>query len=186
VSQRVCIGVIAGAHGTAGAVRVKSFTADPEDVGAYGPVSDEAEERSFTLSVIGRAKGIVVARIEGIGDRGAADALKGMLLYVPRAALPETETDEYYHADLVGLAVELTDGKRLGQVRAMSDFGAGDVMEVEMENGETVILPFNRAAVPEVDLAGGRLVVDPPAGLLDLAPEKRRPRKKRAGGRKED
>lgn len=164
---RICLGVVTGAQGVRGAVRIKPFTARPEDVAGYGPVEDEAGRRSFTLRLVGRAKGVVIGKIAGIEDRDAAAALKGMQLYVARSALPPPEAEEYYHADLLGLAAVLRDGRVLGQVRAVHDFGAGDSLEIAREGAASVLVPFTRAAVPVVDIAGGRVVVDPPAGLLE-------------------
>ncbi|MEE9140737.1 MAG: ribosome maturation factor RimM [Alphaproteobacteria bacterium] len=169
--ERICIGVIVGAHGVQGAVRVRSFTDDPGDVGAYGPVSDESGERTFELEVTGRAKGAVIARIAGVSDRDAAQALAGLELHVPRAALPEPEEDEFYYADLAGLVAELADGTRLGKVAAVYNFGAGDVVEVERDEGGSLMVPFTRAVVPVVDLDAGRMVIDPPAGLIGGAAE---------------
>jgi len=174
-AKRVCVGVIAGAHGVQGAVRVKSFTADPKDVARYGPVEDEKGERRFSLRLAGSAKGVVIARLEGIVDRNQAEALRGMRLYLPRAALPPTADEEYYHADLIGLEAALGDGTPLGQVRAIHDFGAGDTLEIERPAGPPAMVPFTRAIVPVVDLAAGRLVVDPPPGLIDEpVPSRRR------------
>jgi 16S rRNA processing protein RimM len=164
---RVCLGIITGPHGVRGLVRIKSFTAAPEGVAAYGPLEDEAGTRSVTLELTGAVKGVVLARIDGVEDRDAAERLKGMRLYLPRAALPEPEAEEYYHADLIGLAVELEDGTAFGRVRAVLEFGAGDSIEIERAVGGVVIVPFTRAAVPVVDIAAGRLVVVPPAGLLE-------------------
>lgn len=170
----LCLGVISGAHGVRGAVRIKTFTAEPEAIAAYGPVTDEAGARSFKLSLAGTARGQAIARIPGVSDRDAAEALKGTHLYVPRAALPETGSeDEFYVADLVGLLVEAKDGAALGRVLAIHDFGAGEVLEVGEKPSTSVMLPFTRAVVPVVDLAEGRLVVDPPAGFLD-APKRGR------------
>lgn len=169
--DRVCVGVISGARGLRGDVRVKSFTAAPEDVAAYGPVSDEKGTRTFALTVAGRAGGHVIVRIEGVNDRDDAEALKGTRLYVARDALPEPDEDEYYVADLVGLAVErAAEGdvpEPFGSVRAVHDFGGGDVLDVERADGSSVMVPFTRAAVPVVDIAGRRLVIDPPEGLVD-------------------
>ncbi len=162
----ICLGVVSGARGLKGEVRIKSFTADPGDIGAYGPVCDETGKRSFELRVTGRAKDQVIARLEGIGDRDAALALKGLKLHVPRRALPEPENGEYYHADLVGLRAELVGGGTLGRVWAVHDFGGGANLEIGGGPLGTVMMPFTRAAVPEVDLAGGRLVIAPPPGLL--------------------
>jgi len=164
---RICVGVITGAQGVRGAVRIKSFTAAPEDVAAYGPVADEAGERSFDLRAVGRAKGGVIATIAGIADRDAADRLKGVRLYVAREKLPAPGEEEYYHADLIGLAAVLKDGTVLGRVRAVHEYGAGDSIEVLRDDGGTVLVPFTRAAVPKVDLAAGLVVIDPPDGLLD-------------------
>ncbi len=166
-TDRVCVGVITGSHGVKGAVRVKSFTADPQGVAAYGPVSDEQGGRRFTLRLTGSTRGQVIVRIDGIEDRDAAKALKGLRLYVPRTALPEPGEDEYYHADLLGLHVELADGRLLGTARALYDFGAGDLLEVERADEPPLLVPFTRAAVPVVDLEAGRIVVDLAPGLLE-------------------
>jgi 16S rRNA processing protein RimM len=165
--RHVCIGAIAGAHGVNGVVRVKPFTEQPEDVAAYAPVTDESGSRTFALRYIGPAKGAVLVRIEGVGDRDAAEALKGVRLYVPRSSLPAPAEEEFYHADLIGLAVVDAEGSEIGRVRSVEDYGAGDLLEVELTSGRLVMLPFTRAVVPEIDLAAGRLVVVPPAGLLD-------------------
>jgi 16S rRNA processing protein RimM len=159
-SGRVCVGVISGAHGVRGEVKVKTFTADPAAVAAYGPVADESGARLFELSLSRATKGGVIARVAGVGDRDAAQALKGTKLYVDRDVLPEPARDEFYHADLIGLAVELRDGKAVGRVKAVHDFGAGDLLEIVLPDGRTELLPFTREAVPEVDIAGGRLVAE--------------------------
>lgn len=159
--------MITGAHGMHGAVRVRSFTAEPEDVASYSPLSDEAGTRSFDLSVSRRTRGGIIARLAGIENRNAAEALKGTALYADRDALPELDEDEFYHADLVGLSVVLTDGRPLGRVRGLDNFGAGEVIEVETKQGKSVSLPFTRAAVPQIDLEAGRLTVDPPPGIVD-------------------
>ena len=155
------LGVIVGAQGVRGAVRVKSFTGTPEDVGAYGPVDDEAGTRRFELRVVGASRGAVIAKLKGVEDRNAAEALKGTRLYVARAALPTPEEDEFYHADLVGLAAVTPDGASLGTVTAVHNFGAGDVIEIKPESGETLLVPFTDTTVPEIDLAAGRMVVVP-------------------------
>ena len=160
--ERLCVGVIAGAHGVRGLVKIKSFTADPANLTAYGPLTDESGARRYQVAVTGRAKGVLLARIEGVGDRDAARALRGARLYVARAALPEPEDEEYYHADLIGLAVEDRAGAPLGRVAAVQNFGAGDILEIERPDQGTLLVPFTKAAVPLVDPAGGRVVVEPP------------------------
>lgn len=167
--KRVCVGVVTGPHGVAGAMRLKSFTAVPEDMARYGPLSDESGRRQFALTLVGAAKGVLIARIAGIADRDQAEALRGLKLYLPRAALPPPAADEYYHADLIGLAAVLADGTAIGHVRAIHDFGAGDVIEIARPAGPPALVPFTRTAVPLIDLAAGRLVIDPPPGLLDAA-----------------
>ena len=165
--KRVCVGAVGAAHGVRGAVRIKSFTADPEDIARYGPLEDETGERHFTLRITGAAKGVLIAQLSGVADRNRAEALRDLRLYLPRAALPPPQDDEYYHADLIGLDAVLSDGTPLGQVRAVHDFGAGDTLEIARPEGPPVVVPFTKAIVPEIDLAAGRLVLDPPPGLLD-------------------
>lgn len=160
--QLLCVGVITGAHGVRGQVRVKSFTVEPADVAAYGPLRDAAGAERFELELTGSAKGVLLARIEGVGDRDAAEALKGTELYVPRDVLPDVDEDEFYHTDLIGLAAELADGSAFGTVRALHDFGAGDMIEIDLTDGASVVLPFTHAVVPEVDIEAGRVVVVPP------------------------
>lgn len=163
-AARICLGVIAGAHGVRGLVRIKSFTEAAEDLTAYGPLSDEAGARRFELTVTGRAKDALLARVEGITDRDQAQALKGTRLYVARDALPALDEEEtYYHADLIGLAAEDRAGRPLGKVRAVHNFGAGDLLELDGGlDGPPFLLAFTKAAVPVVDLAAGRIVVEPP------------------------
>lgn len=171
-AERVCVGVIVGPHGIRGQVRVKSFTAEPEDIAAYGPVSDEAGIRTFDLDVVGRSKGVVLCAVAGVDDRNGAEALRGVRLHVDRAMLPDPdEDDEFYHADLIGLRVEFADGVVLGTVSAVYDFGAGDVLEIRAESGGVTMLPFTRAAVPVIDIAGGRLVAERLPGLVEDPPK---------------
>ena len=161
--QTICVAAIAGAQGVRGAVRIKSFTEDPASIGALAGLADE-HGRPVRLTVSETRGDRVIARIEGVGDRDSAQALKGTRLYIPRAALPDAAEDEYYHADLIGLAVETLDGAARGTVKAMHDFGAGDIVEIDGD-GAAFLMPFNGATVPHVDLGGRRMVVDPPPGL---------------------
>lgn len=148
-------------------MRIKSFTEVPEGIAGYGPLEDETGRRQFDLHLCGVAKGVVIARLPGVGDRDEAEALRGLRLYLPRSALPQPEAEEFYHADLIGLEAVLGDGTRVGHVRAIYDFGAGDTLELERDSGPPVLVPFTRAVVPVVAPAEGRLVLDPPPGLLD-------------------
>jgi 16S rRNA processing protein RimM len=170
-AKRLCLGIVTGPHGVRGAVRIKSFTEDPAAIGDYGPVSDAAGTRQFALKVRGLSKGVVLAELDGIADRDAAVALRGLHLYVDRERLPPAEADEFYHADLLGLEVVLADGKPLGRVAGLYDFGAGQSLEITGVAGEAILVPFTKAVVPVVDLAAGRLVIEPPDGLFDkMAP----------------
>jgi 16S rRNA processing protein RimM len=171
-SARVCLGIVGAPHGVRGAVRIKSFTAEPEAIARYGALEDESGQRHFTLRVTGNAKNVLIAELSGIADRDAAEALRGLRLYAARAALPPTEEDEFYHADLEGLDAVRTDGDRVGRVIAVHDFGAGDMLEIARDKGQPILVPFTHAAVPVVDIAGCRVVIDPPEGLLD--PPRRR------------
>ena len=161
-TDRICIGVITGAHGMAGAVKVKSFTADPADLTSYGAVTDETGKRQFHLSLVKQNAKALVIKVDGIADRTAAEQLKGTEVYIPRDALPQLEEDEFYNSDLAGLQVELEDGKKFGVVRMVDNFGAGDVMEIEMTNGKTAFYSFTKAVVPVVDLENRRMVLNPP------------------------
>jgi 16S rRNA processing protein RimM len=161
---RVLLGTIVGVHGVRGAVKIRSYTADPAAIADYGPLSDASGERRFKLRVIGEARGNVVAKVEGVDDRDAAERLRGIELYVPRDALPPPEDeDEYYQADLIGLNAVTEDGTPYGAIVDIRDFGAGDLLEIRpAEGGPTVYLPFTREVVPVIDIEGGRIVVVPP------------------------
>ncbi len=169
MARLLLVGRIAAAHGVRGLVKLQCFTAEPAAIGAYGPLSDASEKRQFEVTVRTAVKGGVIAAIAGIADRTAAEKLRGTELYLCRDKLPPVAEGEYYHADLVGLAAELADGRPFGRVRAVENFGAGDLLAIDRPDGPSVSLPFTDRAVPEVDIAGGRIVVDPPAGLLDEA-----------------
>jgi 16S rRNA processing protein RimM len=164
---RVCLGVVGAPHGVRGAVRIKSFTAEPEAIARYGALEDESGQRHFTVRVTGNAKNVLIAELSGVADRDAAEAVRGLRLYAARAALPPTEEDEFYHADLEGLDAVRTDGDPVGRVIAVHDFGAGDMLEIARDEGQPILVPFTRAAVPVVDIAGRRVVIDPPEGLFD-------------------
>ena len=158
-AQTVCLGRSVGAHGVRGIVRVRSHAANPDDLTAYGPLSDAAGTRRFALSVTGHVKGLLLARVEGVEDRNAAEALRGTDLHIARAALPPTEGEEYYHVDLLGLRAESADGDALGRVSAIHDHGAGPIVEIQPPEGPSALVLFTREHVPTVDIEGGRLVV---------------------------
>ena len=169
-ADRVCVGAIAGAFSVRGEARIKSFTDDPAAIGDYGPVQDETGQKLFDVQVTrGLKGGFLAARLSGVENREAAAALTGVQLFVPRQALPVPQNaEEFYHADLVGLAVFDRRGKRLGMVKAVLNHGAGDILEVARpEGGEPALLPFTQAAVPTIDVADNRLIADPPEGVFE-------------------
>jgi len=172
--DRVLLAVVAAPHGIRGLVRIKSYTEDPMAVAAYGPLSDETGRKEYRVEALSAARGAVLARIEGVADRTAAEALRGLRLYVERERLPATGEREWYEADLIGLPAVGADGRDWGKVMAFHDFGAGRTMEVSggTASRQSVMLPFTDEAVPEVDVEGGKVVVDPPAGLLAGGAEK--------------
>lgn len=164
-AERVCVGAIAGAFGVRGEVRLKSFTSEPRAIADYGPLTSEDGGRSFIVTLTRPVTGGLGARLSGVATREEAEALKGTTLWAARSALPSLPDDEFYHADLIGLEAYDPGGALLGRVRAVHDHGAGDILEITGPKG-AVLLPFTREIVPSVDLAAGRIIVDPP-GLVE-------------------
>ncbi|MDO5612014.1 MAG: ribosome maturation factor RimM [Paracoccus sp. (in: a-proteobacteria)] len=160
MTERICVGAIAGAFGVKGEVRLKSFCANPPDIATYGPLTTEDGGRSFTIRLTRPVTGGLGARLSGVATREDAEALKGVTLWAARDALPSLPDDEFYHADLIGLEVVDTGGRILGRVRAVFDHGAGDMLDVH--GPHPMLIPFTRAAVPTVDLTARRIVADPP------------------------
>lgn len=166
--KRVLVGAIASAHGVRGEVKIKSFTGKPADVAGYGPVSDESGKRRFDIRKVGIVRGLVIAKLSGVEDRDAAETLRGMRLYVERDALGKKpkgsgrSKELWFHADLIGLEAKDTQGRVLGKVTSVQNYGAGDILEVADEAGETRLLPFTKRVVTEVDVAAGTITVDPP------------------------
>ena len=159
MAKRVCVAQIGAPHGVRGEVRLWTFTADPMAVTRYGALESEDGKRAFEIDAVRRAKDHLVAKLRGIADRDAAERLTNIKLFVPRDRLPEIESDEFYHADLIGLRVDDEDGNHIGAVIAVHNFGAGDILEIQPVGGGTMMLPFTETMVPQVDLKGGRLVV---------------------------
>lgn len=160
MAERVCVAQVGAAHGVRGEVRLKSFTEDPMAVTRYGPLETEDGRRIEIDAARPIKDEMLVVRLKGVTDRNAAEALKHIRLYVPRERLPKPEDDEFYHADLIGLAVTTTGGEALGTVKAIHNFGAGDVVEITpTSGGPTLLVPFSEDAVPTVDIAGGRVIV---------------------------
>jgi 16S rRNA processing protein RimM len=171
MSSRVCVARIGAAHGVRGAVKLWTFTEDPFAVKRYGPLSTKDGTRQFEVASAREAKGHLVAQLKGIATRDEAERLNGLELYVSREKLPATDEDEYYHADLIGLAAVTTADQPLGRVVAIHNFGAGDIMEIAPPSGATMLLPFTNAVVPTVDIAGGRVLIELPREVEGDGPE---------------
>ena len=159
---QICIARIGAAHGVRGAVKLWTFTEDPLAVKAYGPLVTKDGARQFEVTSAREAKGHLVATLKGVTSRDEAERLNGLELYIAREKLPATGEDEYYHADLIGLAAVTPANEPLGRVIAIHNFGAGDIIEVAPPRGATLLLPFTNAVVSSVDLAGGRVVIELP------------------------
>ncbi|AMN38931.1 ribosome maturation factor RimM [Rhodoplanes sp. Z2-YC6860] len=163
MADRICVAQIGAAHGVRGEVRLWSFTEDPMAVASYGALESEDGKQRFTIEALRPAKDHFVARLAGVGDRTAAERLTNIKLYVSRDRLPPVEDDDtFYHADLIGLAAVTPDGVSLGTVMAIHNFGAGDVIEIKPESGDSMLVAFTSVAVPEIDMKARRMVVVPP------------------------
>ncbi len=160
----VLVGRFGAAHGVRGEVRLKSFTGDPAAIGDYSPVYSADGARSFALRSLRHIRDdIFVARVEGVNDRSAAEALANLDLHVRKADLPPADEEEYYHSDLIGLSAQLENGELIGEVVNVLNFGAGDILEVRpVSGGETLLYPFTKAVAPVVDLSAGRVTIAPP------------------------
>ena len=158
----ICVARIGAAHGVRGAVKLWTFTEDPLAVKHYGPLMTKDGARQFEVTHAREARDHLVATLKGIATREEAERLNGLELYIARERLPATDEDEYYHADLIGLAAFTSTNEPLGRVIAIHNFGAGDIIEIAPPHGSTLLLPFTNAVVPTVDLAGGRIVIELP------------------------
>jgi 16S rRNA processing protein RimM len=164
MSARVLIAQIGAAHGVRGEMRLKAIKQDPLSVTRYGALETEDGRRRFEIESARPTKDdMLVVRLKGITDRDAAEGLKNLRLFVAREKLPLPADDEFYFADLIGLAAETPGGDALGTVKAVHNFGAGDLIEIAPADGSaTVMLPFTETTVPTIDIAGKRIVVEPP------------------------
>ena len=166
MAREVLLAAVIGAQGLKGAVTVKLFTAVPEALSSYGPLHD-ARGRKYEITAFRAGKpGEAVICFSGIADRNAAEALKGVELFVPRGALPATAEDEFYHADLMGLAVKDDTGATIGKIVSVQNFGGGDILDVTLAGRKGVLIPFTQAAVPEVAITQGFVRVDAVAAGL--------------------
>jgi 16S rRNA processing protein RimM len=172
VAAPICVARIGAAHGVRGAVKLWTFTEDPLAVKHYGPLMTKDGARQFEVTHAREAKDHLVATLKGIATRDEAERLNGIELYIAREKLPATGEDEYYHADLIGLAAVTSANAPLGRVIAIHNFGAGDIIEIAPPHGSTMLLPFTNAVVPTVDLAAGRVVIELPEEIEGDDPER--------------
>lgn len=171
--RKVVLATIGAAHGVRGEVRMRSFTETPQDIAVYGPLTG-SDGRTYEIEKLRPAGNLLIVQFAGIRDRNAAEALNGVELSVPRSVLDGTALgeEEFFHADLIGLAVEDAEGNGYGRIIAIHDFGGGDILELRQTDGRTRMIPFRKDAVPVVDLASERVLVEPvAAGLVDLPEE---------------
>lgn len=155
----ICVAAIAGAFGVKGEVKLKSFTDDPENCVSYGPLLSDKGHILLTPNSHRLVKAAVAVKCPEVTTREQAEALKSTKLYVPRANLPAPEEDEFYASDLIGLEVKSTDGKRIGKIVDVQDFGAGDLLEIKPKDSASFYHPFTKAATPKVDIKAGRVVI---------------------------
>jgi 16S rRNA processing protein RimM len=167
--DRVCVAKIGAAHGLRGEVRLRVFTEDPDAILKFGELTSEDGAKKFRVASLRPAKGHYVAKFDGVNDRDASELLTNIELYVSRDKLPKIEDDgEFYHADLIGLRVEDKAGKSYGVVIAVRNYGASDLIEVgEASKKSGTLIPFIDEFVPEVDVEGGRVIIEPAPGLFE-------------------
>ncbi len=161
----ISLATVIGPHGLKGEVRLKLFTDSVDKLSAYGPLRTPDGQALRIQSARDSKAGEAIAAFAEIADRDAAESLRGKDLMISREALPETDSNEYYHTDLVGLRADDSESRTIGRVRAIHNFGAGDVVEIERPDGDSVLLAFTRENVPLIDLSGGRIVVAVPEDI---------------------
>jgi 16S rRNA processing protein RimM len=162
-SPRILVGRFGAAHGVRGEIRIKSYTAEPMALAGYKGLTDASGARAFVIESARPVKDdIIVARVKGVGDRSAAEALTNTEIHIDRAALPPPDEEEFYIADLIGMRAERADGSAFGVIANVLNFGAGDILDIALEGGGSQLVPFTRACAPHVDVKGRRVIVDPP------------------------
>lgn len=160
----ICLGVISGAHGVRGQVKIRSFTSSPDDISSYGALRDKAG-KIYNINITGRTNDVLIASIDGIDDRDSADKLRNIELFVERSALPEPDKDEYYLEDLMGLEVLTQDNMHYGYIISVNNFGAGDILEIKLASGKEEFQPFNKSIFPVIDIKNKRLIILPPENI---------------------
>jgi len=157
--NKILMGVISGPHGVKGLVKVRSYTENPKDIFAYGTLYDETLTREFCLTLKGSGKDCFLTAVKGCENRNKAEELKGTKLYVKKESLPELEEETFWHDDLIGMEVKDKAGKLYGKVAAVYNFGAGDILDVKADDAKSVMIPFTKAEVPEVNVGENHLII---------------------------
>ena len=157
------VGVIATTHGVRGQVKIRSFTADPEDIITYGTLWDKTGKRSFNITIASQTKDTLIASVEGVTSKEQAETLRGMELYIPSSALPAPAEGEFYQRDLIGMDVRQENDEAFGTVKAFHNFGAGELVEIALPDGEkTEMLHFTKAVFPKIDAKNKVIIIHPP------------------------
>ncbi|MBR4931662.1 MAG: 16S rRNA processing protein RimM [Alphaproteobacteria bacterium] len=170
MSQRVCIGQIINVHGIKGAVKIKAFLTNPMDIGAFESVTDQHQKRTFQIKAHSQKQGIVLASIKGVNTRNDAELLKGVSLYINRNQLPQEDSDEFYYCDLIGLTV-LKDSEVFGKVHSVENFGAGDIINIQINNGKIYSFDFSESTFPVVSVDQGIMEICLPHGMEEVLNE---------------
>jgi 16S rRNA processing protein RimM len=164
--NHICVGIVSGSHGLQGSVKIRSFMTVPKDIVAYGPVTSKNGEKSYKIRLISSNQKGLVVKLSGVEDRDASEALRGTELYLSRNILPQLDENEYYYSDLIGMPVEHINGEVIGVVGIVDNYGAGEIMEVDLKDGGTEMFQMSRQVVPVIDLKNRRVVVNPPTEIF--------------------
>ena len=158
--NKICLGAVVGVHGIRGEVKVKCFSDNEKNLTRYGDVTNEAGDKNFSLKIVGHSKELLRVKVKGVDDRNTAETLVGTAFYINRSLLPDLKEDEFYHTDLIGLDVRNSNGETIGEVNAMYNFGAGDIIELKLNEGALEMLPFTKDYVPTINIKEHYIIVE--------------------------
>lgn len=158
--NKICLGAVVGVHGIRGEVKVKCFSDNEKNLTRYGDVFNESGSKSFSLKIVGHSKELLRVKVKGIDDRNTAETLVGTAFYINRDLLPDLKEDEFYHTDLIGLEAKNSNGEKIGEVNAIYNFGAGDIIELKLNEGPLEMLPFTKAYVPTINIKEHYIIVE--------------------------
>ena len=158
--NKICLGAVVGVHGIRGEVKVKSFSDNEKNLTRYGDVSNESGDKNYSLKIVGHSKELLRVKIKGVDDRNTAETLVGTAFYINRDLLPDLKDDEFYHTDLIGLDVRNSNNETIGEVNAIYNFGAGDIIELKLNEGSLEMLPFTKSYVPTINIKEHYIIVE--------------------------